>query len=214
MKKRIIWLLSVMTAAVFLSPLAPVSYVRATEDTEYEEETEDPYPDSYYLPIESNSVEGWPQAYAIQADAAVVMDAETGAFLFSKNMDAKEYPASITKIMTTMLALENCSLDTEITFSESAVYNLEEGSSHAGIQVGEVMTMEQALYGLMLESANDIANGIAEQVSGSQSAFAELMTEKAAELGCVNTHFTNSHGLHNEEHYTCAYDMALTAQAA
>lgn len=203
-----------LTAAVFLSSLTPVRYVRATEDTEYEEETEDPYPDSYYLPIESNEIEGWPQGPTIEADAAVVMDAETGAFLYSKNMEAKEYPASITKIMTTLLAVENGNLDSEITFSESAVYNLEEGSSHAGIQVGEIMTMDQALYGLMLESANDIANGIAEQVSGSQSAFAELMTEKAAELGCINTHFTNAHGLHNEEHYTCARDMALITQEA
>ena len=212
MKKRNIWLLSFMTAALFFS--APVPYVRATEDTEYEEETEDPYPDSYYLPIESNEIEGWPQGPTIEADAAVVMDAETGTFLYSKNMDAKEYPASITKIMTTLLAIENGNLDEEITFSESAVYNLEEGSSHAGIQVGEVMTMEKALYGLMLESANDIANGIAEQVAGSQDAFAELMTQKAAELGCVNTHFTNAHGLNNEEHYTCARDMALITQEA
>ena len=213
MKKRKLWLLSLLTAALFFGTVSGVTSVHATENNS-EEENENPYPDSYYLPIESNYTEGWPVGPTIEAEAAVVMDAETGTFLYSKNMDAKEYPASITKIMTTLLAVEHGDLESEITFSENAVYNLEEGSSHAGIQVGEVMSMDKALYGLMLESANDIANGIAEKVGGSQSAFAEMMTAKAKELGCVNTNFKNAHGLHNEDHYVCARDMALITQEA
>ncbi|WP_187374402.1 D-alanyl-D-alanine carboxypeptidase family protein [Murimonas intestini] len=178
----------------------------AEEETEY-------IPESYYLPIESNKIKGWPQGKQIEAEAAAVMDASTGAFLYSKNAEAKEYPASITKIMTALVALENSSLDEEVTYSE-IVFNIEFGSSHLGIQPGEKMTMEDALYGLMLESANDIAMGIAEHVAGSVDGFVQMMNDKAAQLGCVNTHFANPHGLFDEQHYTCARDMAIITQAA
>lgn len=182
------------------------------EDSGEEEETEY-IPEEYYDPIESNDIKDWPQGEAVQAAAAVVMDLDTNALLYSKNAYAKMYPASITKIMTAMLALEKGNLEEEITFSE-IVYDIEADSSHAGIQPGEKMTLRDALEGLMLESANDIANGLAEHFCGSISAFADEMNAKAEALGCVNTHFVNPHGLHNENHYTCAYDMALIAQAA
>lgn len=220
MKKKKLGLLLVVIASLVLSSETPGMMVNASEEEGYEdnyedtEETEPPLPDSYFLPIESNEIVGWPQGPQIEADAAVVMDADTGAFLYSKNMDAREYPASITKIMTALIAIENGNLNSRITFSENAVYNLEEGSSHAGIQVGEIMSMRRALYGLMLESANDIANGIAEEVAGSIQGFSDMMNAKASELGCVNTHFVNPHGLHNEDHYTCARDMALITQEA
>lgn len=178
-----------------------------------EEETEEPIPESYYYPIESNDVQGWPQGPAIEAASAAVMDMDTGTFLYSKNAAAKQYPASITKIMTTLLLVENCNLDDTITFS-SIVYDIEEGSSHLGIQPGEKMTLRDAAYGIMLASANDISNGVAEYMAGSISAFADMMNARAKELGCVNTHFANPHGLYREDHYTCAYDMALIAQAA
>ncbi|MDO5425938.1 MAG: D-alanyl-D-alanine carboxypeptidase family protein [Eubacteriales bacterium] len=220
MKKR--GLLVLLVSAVILSAALPTGMCAFGEESyedsgewmeSTEEETEDPIPESYYLPIESNEIEGWPTGPQIEAEAAVVMDADTGAFLYSKNMTAKEYPASITKIMTALLAIENGDLDETITFSE-IVYDIEYASSHAGIQPGEEMTLRQALYALMLESANDAANGIAEHIAGSVSNFVDMMNEKAAELGCVNTHFENPHGLHDENHYTCARDMALIAQAA
>lgn len=224
MRKKKLWLIRTLAAALILSAAVPVCPSLAAEDSEYtesyentgEETTEETeyIPESYYWTVESNEISGWPQGPQIEAEAAVVMDADTGAFLYSKNMDRKEYPASITKIMTALVAIESGKLDSKIRFSENAVYNLEEGSSHVGIQVGEVLSMRRALYGLMLESANDVANGIAETVGGSISGFADLMNAKAAELGCVNTHFTNPHGLQNEEHYTCARDMALITQAA
>lgn len=228
MRKKKLWLIRTLAAALTLSAAVPVCPSLAAEDSEYTETYDDTgedtaedsgeeteyIPESYYWTVESNEISGWPQGPQIEAEAAVVMDADTGAFLYSKNMDRKEYPASITKIMTALVAIESGKLDSKIRFSENAVYNLEEGSSHVGIQVGEVLSMRRALYGLMLESANDVANGIAETVGGSISGFADLMNAKAAELGCVNTHFTNPHGLQNEEHYTCARDMALITQAA
>lgn len=188
-------------------------YSEEVSEDEIQEETEEPIPDSYYYPIESNEIEGWPQGPAIESASAVVMDMDTGTFLYSKNAAAKQYPASTTKIMTTLLLIENCDLDEEITFSE-IVYSIEEGSSHLGIKPGEKMTLRDAAYGIMLESANDIANGVAEYMGGSLSGFADMMNEKAAKLGCVNTHFSNPHGLYSDDHYTCAYDMALIAQAA
>ncbi len=191
---------------------AEEEYDPEEEYLEEEEETE-PIPESYYYPIESNDTEGWPEGPAIEAASAVVMDLDTGTFLYSKQATEKQYPASITKIMTTLLLIENCDLNSEITFSE-IVTDLEEGSSNIGIQAGETMTLYDSAYAIMLASANDVANGVAEYIAGSISGFADLMNEKAAELGCVNTHFSNPHGLYSDDHYTCAYDMALIAQAA
>lgn len=218
MKKRGVCVLCALLAAASFSVAVPPGQVFATEQQgteeteEWTEETE--YPESYFLPIESDTIDGWPAGPQVEGEAAVVMDAGTGAFLYSKNMKAKEYPASITKIMTTLVALENGKLDSKVKFSDWAVNSLEEGSSRLWMEVGEKITLRQALYGVMLESANDCANAVAEKIGGSEEGFAELMNQKAAELGCVNTHFVNAHGLHNENHYTCAYDMALIAKAA
>lgn len=177
-----------------------------------EQETEE-LPDAYYAEIQTNKIPGWPQGPLTESAAAAVMDMDSGTFLYSKSATEKMYPASITKIMTALLTVENCDLNDEIVFSE-LVYDLEEGSSHLGIQAGEKMKLEDAVYGLMLASANDIANGLAEYMGGSLSGFADMMNARAAELGCVNTHFANPHGLYQEDHYTCAYDMALIAAAA
>lgn len=223
MKKKGSVVLTAFFAAlcVTLSFFAPVRYAMASEENfeeeqmqETETETETQLPDSYFLPIESNEVKGWPQGPQVEAEAAVVMDVSSGAFLYSKNMTAKEYPASITKIMTALVAIEHGDLDKKIKCSEHAVYSIEAESSHCGLQPGEKLTLRQALYALMLESANDAANSIAERVGGTIEAFVQMMNDKAKELGCVNTHFTNPHGLHDEDHYTCAYDMALITRAA
>lgn len=149
----------------------------------------------------------------LTADSAVLIEASTGEIIYEKNMNKKEYPASITKTITALLAIENSELTDTITFSEKAVFSIERNSSHLWMVPDEQITMEQGLYGLLLQSANDVANGIAEHVDGSIEAFAAHMTEKAKELGAKNTHFTNPHGLHNPEHYTTAYDMAMIAKA-
>lgn len=183
--------------------------------TEVTTETEEPeFPPSYYEPIQSNEIPDWPEGPMIEAQAAIVMDAGSNSILYEKNIDQELYPASITKVMTVLVALENASLDDTVTFSENAVLNLEEGSSHIGIRPGEKLTMRQCLYAIMLASANEVSNAVAEHISGSVDEFVKLMNEKAAKLGCQHTNFTNPHGLQNEKHYTSAYDMALISQAA
>lgn len=199
--------------AVLFLCVSSSSMVFATEATS-EVTQERLEPDAYYEAIQSNEIADWPQGPAVWAESAVVMDIDSGAFLYSKNMDAVKYPASITKILTTLIAIENSQLTERVTFSENAVYGIEPGSSHIGIRVGEILSMEECLYGMMLESANEVCMAVAEHVSGSVEGFVELMNQKAAELGCTNTHFTNTNGLPDEEHYTTAHDMALIAQAA
>ncbi len=157
----------------------------------------------------------WPSAPAVDAECAVLMDADTGAILYSKNPDQQMYPASITKIMTCLLALENSSLDDTIVFSYDAVYKNETDSSHIARDVDEEMTMEETLYAVMLESANECAYAVAEHVGdGDYQTFIDMMNERAEELGCTNTHFNNANGLPDEEHVTTARDMALIAREA
>lgn len=176
--------------------------------------TPDPFPPSYYLPIESNEIPGWPQGPQIQAESAILMDIDCGICLYEKNIHQRQYPASITKLMTALLTVENAKLSDVVTFSENAVYGIEPESSHIGIDVGEQLTVEESLYGLMLASANEVAMGLAEHVAGSVEAFVDKMNQKAEALGCQDTHFMNPHGLHDENHYVTAYDMALIARAA
>ena len=169
---------------------------------------------AYDKAVESNSWEQWPAGPAVHAESAIVLDAENGTILYAKDIKEKNYPASITKILTALIALENCDLNEEITFSYHATHSIEAGSSSIARTEGEILTVEETLYGLMLASANECANALAEHVAGSNEAFAVLMNEKVKELGCVNTHFTNPSGLHDENHYTCSYDMALITRAA
>ncbi|MFU0827728.1 MAG: Peptidase-S11 domain-containing protein [Lachnoclostridium sp.] len=150
----------------------------------------------------------------VNSTAAIVMDASTGAILYSKNIHKKLYPASITKILTALVALDNSSLGETVEFSKNAIYDVDLDSSRIGIDVGEKLTMEQCLYGIMLESANEVSYAIAEHISGSIEAFADLMNKKAKELGCTDSNFVNPHGLPDPNHYTSVHDMALIAKAA
>ncbi len=150
----------------------------------------------------------------IQSEGAVVIDAATGFCLYGKNQNTRYYPASITKLMTALLVLENCQLGDTVTFSKTATENLEAGAVSLKLTEGDTLTVEQCLYGLLLKSANEVANGLAEKVSGSVSGFASLMNQKAAALGCTGTHFVNPNGLNDTNHYTTPYDMALIARAA
>lgn len=164
--------------------------------------------------IQAEAADYWPSGVDVVAESAIVMEEETGTILYSKNMDDVHYPASITKIMTALIVLENCDLDETVTFSAEAVYGTELGSSSIARDVGEEMTVEQTLYGMMLESANECAYALGEHVAGDMDSFVDMMNAKAKELGCKNTHFNNSNGLPDEEHYTSAYDMALISRAA
>lgn len=148
------------------------------------------------------------------AESAVMIDADTGIVIYEKDCHSKRYPASITKIMTTLLALENTTPDEVITHSHNAVYGIGPGSSHIGMREGEQITMEQALNGIMLASANEVCMAVAEHIDGSVESFVDRMNAKAQELGAVDTHFNNPHGFHDDDHYTTAYDMALIMQEA
>ena len=150
----------------------------------------------------------------IVSETAVVIEAETGTVLYNKNMNRQMHPASITKLMTAMLALENCDASEVMTTSHNAVYSLPFNTSHIALFENEQITVEQALYALGIESANDAANVIAEHISGTNEEFGRLMTERARKAGAKNTNFTNPHGLPENGHYTTAYDMAvITAEA-
>lgn len=165
-------------------------------------------------PVNALASTNWPAGVSIQADGGILMDADTGAILYGKNENQVYYPASITKILTALLVLENCDLDEIVTFSHDDVYNVEAGSSSAGIDEGDQLTVRDCLYALLLASANESANALACHVSGTREAFAELMNEKAASLGCTGSHFSNPSGLNDENHYVTAHDMALITRAA
>ena len=156
----------------------------------------------------------WPQEVALESDAGIVMDADSGAVLYGKNIHLPYAPASITKVLTALIVLERCSMDETVTFSQNAVYNVESNSSSAGYDTGDTASVEDCLYALLLKSANESANALAEHVAGTTEEFAVLMNEKAAELRCQDSHFANPSGLNDDEHYVSAYDMALITRAA
>lgn len=150
----------------------------------------------------------------LASNTAVLLDYDTGQVLYSKDMDKRIYPASTTKVLTALVVLENSRPYEVVTVGESAVDSITYDSSHIALTEGEQFTVESGLYALMLPSANDAANALAEHVAGSQEAFARLMNEKAEEIGAYNSHFTNAHGLHDENHYSTAYDIALITRYA
>lgn len=142
-------------------------------------------------PSESFAEPAWPQDVLIEAEGGILVDADSGTVLYGKNIHQRYYPASITKILTALIVIERCKLDDTITFSYDAVHNVESGSTSAGYGVGDKITVREALYALLLRSANEVANALAEHCAGSREAFARLMNEKAASLGCKESHFTN-----------------------
>ncbi|MCR5558314.1 MAG: D-alanyl-D-alanine carboxypeptidase [Butyrivibrio sp.] len=163
------------------------------------------------LPVDTNSIPEWPKGPAIGAEAAILMEVDSGTILYAKNIHEKLYPASTTKIMTTQLAMELAKLDEMVTFSYEDVFSIPRNSSNIAIDVGEQITVDQCLQAILIASANEVANGLAEHCGGTIDDFVKLMNERAEELGCKDTHFVTPNGLHDENHYTTAYDMALMA---
>ena len=211
MEKKIITI--ILLLGIFLNSRVLFVYAEnentaeSTESGSMLEKTED-------LELKNQGSASKKAAVTVTSEAAILMEAQTGPVIFEKNQDEWVSPASITKILTTLIAIEHSRPSEKVTFSENAVYGIEQGSSNIGIRLGENLTMEDCLYGMMLESANEVCVAVAEHISGSVDAFVELMNQKAASLGCTNTHFTNPNGLPDENHYTTAHDMALIAQAA
>ncbi len=168
--------------------------------------------------VPASAYEGVPDP-EILAKAVLLVDQKTGAVVYAKNEHQELYPASLTKVMTALLVLEavdagRLSLDQTITASTTALDGLDSDGSTAGIQVGEEMSVRNLLYCLLVHSANEAANILAEKVSGSVGAFVADMNAKAEELGCKNTHFMNPHGLHDSQHYASAWDLYLITTAA
>ena len=166
------------------------------------------------LAVQSNAVANWPTGPVISAESAILMDADTGAILYAKNIHQKEYPASTTKILTTLIASERCSMDEIVDFSYDAVHDIDPGSNHIAIEPGEQLTMEECLNAILIRSANEVSFAVAEHISGTTwQDFGDIMNERAKELGCVDSHFVNPNGLPNEDHYTSAYDLAMIGKA-
>ena len=201
----------VSTSTALTDVIAPGSNVCFAE-TDYNEMREE----RKTLPIQSNEITDWPEGPAIGAQSAILMEMNTHTILYAKNIDEKNYPASTTKILTCLLAMQNCSMDEKITFSRESIYDVPtDGSRLGGVDTGDTMLMEQALYCVLVQSANDVASAVGEHVAEklgkekSVTAFAQIMNEKAKSLGCKNTHFTNANGLYDDNHYTTVYDLAL-----
>lgn len=150
----------------------------------------------------------------IEAQSAILMDMKTGRVIYSKNPDEQLYPASTTKILTGIMALELGNLEEVVTADVASLAPITNEDSHMGILIGEQLTMEQLINGMMVYSANDAANVIATHISGTSSHFVELMNRKAQELGTTNTNFTNTYGIHDENHYTTAADLAIISRYA
>ena len=165
------------------------------------------------LPIQTNDIDNWPVGPAISAESAILMDANTGVILYAKDIHRKSYPASTTKLLTCLIAMERGNLDDMVTFSHEAVFSVPTDGSKMGIDEGESLTLEECLYGILVGSANEVANAVGEYVSGSIDDFIADMNERAEQLGCSESHFTNTNGLPDDEHYTTVYDLALISSA-
>ena len=209
--------LSILLIPVLLAGSVPAVYAQdefTSEEETVQEAPADEHTASYYEEPQTDSIKGWPKGPLVEGSAAIVLDLETEAILYAKNIDERHYPASITKLMTGLLACEALDPTTSFAMSEAAAYGIEPGSSSIYGDVDEVFTVEQAIMALMLESANEMAMALGELVSGSVKKFVELMNQRARELTCTRTHFNNPHGLPDETHYTTARDMAKIARAA
>lgn len=219
MKKRGLSLFCALLTSVVLTVGNGTTIVMAAEATPEasvvspETPEEPPVPESYEWEIQSNNIPGWPEGPKVMAETAIVMDMDTEEILYAKGIDEKRAPASTTKILTAMLAIEKVPFDTQITFTDE-VNNIEAGSTHIGIKPGETLTMKDCAYAILLASANEVSSGVAEYIGTTVPAFVDMMNQRAKELGCTNTNFVNANGLYDENHYTTARDLAIIARAA
>lgn len=151
-------------------------------------------------------------AVSVNAESAILVEVSTGRIIYEKNSTKQMFPASTTKMITAILVIENCDLQDTVTISETALQNIPSGYVTCDISVGEEIAVNDLLYALMLPSANDAAFALAEHVAGTVDAFADMMNNKAREIGCKDTHFVNPNGIHDSKQYTTAYDLYLIAK--
>lgn len=198
MRKSIILRVFVLVFSLYIGSLPLNAYAMADMEAQK------------FLPVTTNEINNWPAGPSVSAYSAILMDADTGVILYDKNSHELMFPASTTKLLTCLLAMEkeNANLNDLISFSYDAVMTVPRDASNMGIDAGEKMTLEECLYGVLVVSANEVANAIAEYVDSDIDTFVERMNRRAKELGCLNTHFTNPHGYTDPDHYTTAYDLA------
>lgn len=171
----------------------------------------------YEIIPDSNNLPGWPEGPKVHAASAIVMDMESGAVLYAKAAEEQHFPASITKLLTTLVALETGEPDDTVTFTESSISFLEPGDASIGMLAGEQLSLNDALHAVLLASANEVSYAVAEnmgiKMGGDYQTFIDRMNERAAELGCTGSHWVNANGLHDDQHFTTAHDMARIAAA-
>lgn len=166
------------------------------------------------IPVESNAIPNWPEGPLVSAQSAILIDAESGVILYAKNIHEPLYPASTTKLLTCLIAVETCAMDEIVTFSYEAVFDTPRDSNHIAMDVGYELTMEQCLNAILIASANEVSFAVAEHITGtSWQDFAEIMNTRAEQLGCVDSHFVNPNGLPDENHYTSSHDLAMIGRA-
>ncbi|MEE1314563.1 MAG: D-alanyl-D-alanine carboxypeptidase family protein [Faecalimonas sp.] len=166
-----------------------------------------------YQEVDSNTLENWPAGPQIYSESGIVMDMDSGAILYAKNIDDQHYPASITKVATALVALQHYEMDEIVKFTWDDIGFLEYGDAHIAMKEDEEISMEDAMYGMLLASANEVSHAIGAHMEGGYDTFLEVMNETTKELGCTNSNWMNTHGLHDAEHYTSARDMALISSA-
>lgn len=214
-------ILAGLLAAAVLAVQPAQAVLAEDENVEQEDEKaklEEEKKASLEIPADTDGLENWPGGPAVYAQSAIVMDMGSGAVLYAKKPDERHYPASITKLLTTLVALETGSLEDRVTFSQESVDILNWDDASIGMRPGEEISMKDALYAVLLASANEVSYAVAESIGqiylgGGYDTFIELMNQRAKELGCTGSNWVNSNGLHDENHYTTAYDMALIASA-
>lgn len=163
----------------------------------------------YNMQVDSNAWDSWARGPHIYSESGIVMDMDSGAILYAKNIDDKHYPASITKVMTALVALQNYKMDETVKFTWDDIGFLEYGDAHIAIKEHEEVLMEDCMYGMLLASANEVSHAIGAHMEGGYEAFLAEMNKVSAEIGCKNSHWMNTHGLHDPEHYTTVRDMAI-----
>lgn len=163
--------------------------------------------------VDSNKWEGWVEGPKIYSESGIVMDMDSGTILYAKNIDDQHYPASITKVMTALVALENYEMDEAVKFTWEDVGCVPTGYAHIGIKPDEELSMEDCMYGMLLASANEVSHAIGAHIEGGHEEFLRVMNDTAKNLGCTNSNWTNTNGIHDPEHYTSARDMALIGSA-
>jgi len=161
------------------------------------------------MTVESNEINNWPQGPIVSAESAILMEINTGTVLYEKNIHEHQYPASTTKILTTLIASEQSELSEVVEFSHDAVFDTPRDSNHIAMNPGDTLTMEQCLNAILIRSANEVCYAVAEHIGETREGFAQMMNNRAKELGCVDSNFVNPNGLPDDNHYTSAYDLAM-----